>query len=417
MNVIVDGWGQVVRFRLSDNLAQKDFAASSDTGLLLDNATRDRLATLPVIEEQSDGVRSFAGILLTLLTVPYPLILLDEPEAFLHPPQARLLGRYLAALRQEGQLFVATHSLDILLGLVEANAQDVMIVRLTRANGKTTASPLQPERVEKLWRDPLLRFSKAFDGLFHEGVVVCEGDTDSQFYSAVTLELAKTTVTGTDAEPEQSADALMVALTANPFDVMFTYAGGKQRMALVAEALAAVKVPVRIIADFDVLNESRVVADLVKSLGASYTDDLEKKRSIVDAHLRGSEAKLTVDMVKARIEEVLGEDGSVDLTKPMAAGVRDALRPASGWSAAHSTGRAAVPSGEATVALVELLNRLADLGIFVVPSGTVETFVKAVGMHGPKWVVQVIEGGYIESAQDAKDFVSAVLRSLSEPVE
>ncbi len=64
----------------------------------LDNATYlEELRRLPQVASQGDGMRSFIGLLLTLYASDYPVVLIDEPEAFLHPPQARELGRRLAS--------------------------------------------------------------------------------------------------------------------------------------------------------------------------------------------------------------------------------------------------------------------------------------------------------------------------------
>jgi len=45
------------------------------------------------------------------------ITLLDEPEAFLHPPQMRRLSETLSS-EVKGQLIVATHSSDILRGFL-----------------------------------------------------------------------------------------------------------------------------------------------------------------------------------------------------------------------------------------------------------------------------------------------------------
>jgi hypothetical protein len=45
------------------------------------------------LDSQGDGFRSFVGVVLSLLLSTGRIILLDEPEAFLHPAQARTLGR------------------------------------------------------------------------------------------------------------------------------------------------------------------------------------------------------------------------------------------------------------------------------------------------------------------------------------
>ena len=56
----------------------------------------DEVEKLPKLDEQGDGMKSFATILLDTFTSNYPITLIDEPEAFLHPPQARILGKMLS---------------------------------------------------------------------------------------------------------------------------------------------------------------------------------------------------------------------------------------------------------------------------------------------------------------------------------
>jgi predicted ATPase len=55
-----------------------------------------RYKKMPRLDTQGDGMRSFTSILLDTFTSEYTVTLIDEPEAFLHPPQARLLGKILA---------------------------------------------------------------------------------------------------------------------------------------------------------------------------------------------------------------------------------------------------------------------------------------------------------------------------------
>jgi hypothetical protein len=51
-----------------------------------------KVEELPQLHAQGDGMRSFAGVLLATSVGLESILLIDEPEAFLHPPQARLLG-------------------------------------------------------------------------------------------------------------------------------------------------------------------------------------------------------------------------------------------------------------------------------------------------------------------------------------
>ncbi|MGH3688011.1 MAG: AAA family ATPase [Pseudonocardiaceae bacterium] len=93
------------------------------------------LSLLPQLQEQGDGIRAFAGMPLAIITAQYPLVIIDEPEAFLHPPQAYLFGRVLAEQHAIGtQIPIATHSKDVIAGItsVKTTTDNVSIVRLTR---------------------------------------------------------------------------------------------------------------------------------------------------------------------------------------------------------------------------------------------------------------------------------------------
>jgi AAA domain, putative AbiEii toxin, Type IV TA system len=136
----------------------------------------DSLAALPPLQSQGDGMKSFVGILLNLIAAEYFFVLIDEPEAFLHPPQAQLLGQMLASEKAPGmQIFLATHSSDVLRGLLDSSASDLTIVRLTHEGDINPTSVLDANGVRELWQDPLLRYSNILDGLFNEAVILLRG--------------------------------------------------------------------------------------------------------------------------------------------------------------------------------------------------------------------------------------------------
>jgi hypothetical protein len=385
-HVIKDAWGSMIRFRLSKDREQSAFAITSDDGLPNPEITK-RLKELPFIEDQSDGVRSFATVLQHLAPSDYPVVLIDEPEAFLHPPQARLMGRNLAAFQSGQQVVVATHSLDVLLGLLDAADSRVQVIRLVREDSVTSGKSLDNEQLRRLWSDPFLRFSRVLDGLFHRGVVACEGDSDSHFYSAI----ADETLDGTR-------------------DVMFTYAGGKQRLALIARSLAAVGVPVRCATDFDLLNDRQMTVDLTEALGATFTDQMNADLNVLSAALRGSEPAPTVEAIVASVRQVIAEE-TADV-RSLTTKIQSALKPLTGWRAAKKQGVSAVPNGAPTVAANRLLGELQERGLFVLPVGEVESFVPEIGGHGPAWVVSVVEGGYLHTAETARKFVGDMLDSF-----
>jgi hypothetical protein len=82
---------------------------------------RKWMEKLPLMSEQGDGVRSFCRVMLELLVEPGSIILIDEPEVFLHPPQIRQLARMIATqTSRDAQIIAATHSDDFVKGLLDS---------------------------------------------------------------------------------------------------------------------------------------------------------------------------------------------------------------------------------------------------------------------------------------------------------
>lgn len=346
------------------------------------------LKRLPRLEDQGDGVRSYLGLLLHMLAGTHELILVDEPEAFLHPPQARQLGRVLAEQSIGGQAFIATHSSDIVQGSLEGGTATT-IVRITRAEGVNHAAVLAHEAVQDLWSDPLLRYSKVLDGLFHDVVVVCESDSDCLYYSAVSDNLPVD-------EPKD--------VPRNP-SVLFTHAGGKARLASVAAALRAVSVPVLVIADFDVLRNEADVKKILQSLGASY-DAFATDMAILAAALKSD----TKPLSKLALGEELNarlSDMPDTITEKDAQKLRAVIRADTGWDRAKRAGISTVPAGDPYRACERLIEGLSLAGLLVVPVGELERFEPSVSGHGPSWASDVLAAGLHKSpSADALAFVS-----------
>lgn len=73
------------------------------------------------ISEFSDGINAFVGLTAAVMSLDHRIMMIDEPEAFLHPTLARLLARNLAeiALERGATMLVSTHSSSFLLGAIE----------------------------------------------------------------------------------------------------------------------------------------------------------------------------------------------------------------------------------------------------------------------------------------------------------
>lgn len=334
------------------------------------------LNRLPRLDWEGDGIRSFVGGLLAALCGAHPILMIDEPEAFLHPPQARRLSAALARTAKElgRQLIIATHSADVVRGALEAS-QQVSVCRITRdttpERDVNHASLLESKQLEELWSKPLLRSSAAFDGLFHEGVVVCEADADCRFYEAI---LRRMEVQGR---------------TDRAADLYFVHGGGKGQLATLARAYRSLGTGTAVIADLDLLRNKDEIAAVVDALGAnvaetsglfngahsalsssppvtSFEDFLSGARAILDA----SERTGTLSPAKRKDLQGLLED-------------------AADWSQAKKYGIAKLRGGALRDAET-LLDKWADIGLFLVPVGELECWWPKGPASKGEWFVPAI---------------------------
>ena len=349
---------------------------------------------LPQLHLQGDGMRSFAGVLLYTSVGRESILLIDEPEAFLHPPQARLLGRMLVTDKPElRQLFIATHSGDILRGVLDARSASVRVVRIRRSGDVNRVRQLDNNKIAELWGDPLLRYSNILDGLFHEKVIVCEADSDARFYSAV-------------------ADAIIEAAGsgARRPDVMFTHCGGKDRLAVVVRALREVDVPVAVAVDLDVLNNEQPLRTIVEAAGGDW-GAVQPHWNQVKAAVHSKKAELTADEIRSEIEGILSGVSGTSFPKAARDAIQSTFRRSSPWATAKEVGKAFVPAGHSTQAYERLLGTLQGLGIFVVEVGELESFARSVGNKGPKWVNEVLKKDLASDPEleAARQYVSKLL--------
>lgn len=159
-------------------------------------ASRDASEKLEILEQstplswEGDGFRSFVSVLLGVIGRKKPIFLLDEPEAFLHPPFARRMGELLAQhLSKNEQLesaFISTHSSYLLQGLLAGDCDDVQIIRLERSAEGTTARVIGTDEIRNLIKRKDYS-PKYLDGLFSSEVNLVEGPWDDLVYSKIIM--------------------------------------------------------------------------------------------------------------------------------------------------------------------------------------------------------------------------------------
>jgi hypothetical protein len=348
----------------------------------------EKLAALPELKHQGHGMRSFAGCLIGTVASPSPIHLIDEPEAFLYPSQARFLGRLLVTEKPEWrQLIIATHSGDLLRGILASEPENVNIIRLVRIGNTNHARQLPASQIREVWSNPILRYSNVLDGLFHESVVVCESDSDCRFYAAV-LEAIQTT--------EETSP-----------DVFFTTSGGKQRMPTVVGSLVSLGVTTRVVADFDVLRDDEPLRGIVEALGGDWIE-IKPKWASVKAAIEKELPPLTRQQARQQIQEILSRSDDAVLNRGEIDGIRKAVRRMSVWDFAKQAGKAIVPAGAAQQDLQHLLSKLRAIGLFIVESGEIESFAPTIGLDGTRWVAEVLKRDLAKDAEleSARRFVS-----------
>ncbi|MDF9749188.1 AAA family ATPase [Arthrobacter sp. ES3-54] len=315
----------------------------------------DAVAALPSLEDQGDGVKSFLGLALAVVTGHSQMLLIDEPEAFLHPGQARALGRWLGiqAKKRDVQVIVSTHNRDFVLGLLSGGAEsDVRIVRIVRNGSINRFHELPPSDIAATWADPVLRYSNVLQGLFHRRVAICESDADCRFYGAVLDELAVETNRRSQAD-----------------DILLVPSGGKDRIAALAKSMLQLGVETHAFGDFDVLNRKDRICGIVESVGGSWTNEMNLDfvafaRPVQEGHL---------------------------------------------WDDLKKHGMSAVPAGDPYSACERLLKSLDAMRVHIVPGGEMESFDRSIGVKGSPWVSAALEKGLHKSSQGAKDYVENIL--------
>lgn len=329
------------------------------------------LDTYKQVQNQGDGIKSFTGILLYLMLDYYRTYLIDEPESFLHPPQARIMGEIIGqTLKREQQAFISTHSEEIIKGLMDVCPQRLKIVRITREGDTNYFSILDNERIGEVWNDPLLKYSNIMSSLFHKVVVLCESDSDCKMYSIVESFIKRT-------EGRYS-------------EALFIHCGGKHRMAKIITSMRLLNIDIRLIPDIDILNDQTIFRNTIEAYGIDWSD-IQSDYNIIVSNLHSAKEKINRNDARTTINRILDSSENRDLVKCEIENIRSAISTISKWDNLKSAGVSAIPAGAATISFRKIEKILRAKRIYIVQVGELEGFVKEVGGHGPSWVNNVLE--------------------------
>lgn len=323
------------------------------------------------IRTASDGVRAFAGIITAIIAGDPKIILIDEPEAFLHPSLAGKLGKEISQLLRQThkRFFASTHSASFLMGCIQSGVH-LNIVRLTYNYNNPTARLLPTDKILPLMRHPLLRSSGVLSALFYDVVVVSEADADRAFYQEINERLLA----------EGSGRGIGGCL--------FINAQNKQTVWNIVKPLRELGIPVVGIVDIDILKDG----------GQEWT-------KVLDGAFIPESIHPALHVFRQNVLKDLIDTG-MDIKR---------------------SGGISILDGSKREAAQNLIEQLRDYGVFIVPGGELESWLKplhAAG-HGPQWLMDIFQKmgedpndtSYIRpSTDDVWDFIGLIKKWAENPI-
>ncbi len=347
-------------------------------------AAFEKLTDYEILDNQGDGLRSVVGMLTAIVALKKPIILLDEPEAFLHPPQALQLGEIISDLIDDSQqIFIATHSADFLKGLL-GSTKDAMIIHLDRSKETVTeAKALSSKELEQIITEPLLSSSRVLEGMFYKGVVATEADADTAFYQRLFQKVG-------------ASD-----------EIHFLNTPGKQALKKVIAPYQKLGIKFAIIADADVIREdSDMKALLHLTSDEGKKDRIQQERAEVLGYFQ-SQSKYdklvalhdelqALALQKLPSTETNAEDIDAVLSEYRAK-LKKLRDETDDLSALKEFGRDALPPEHQ--GHFDCLCRLcSSIGLFVVWVGELESWLVDYGVarttNKPKWIAEALTKVY-----------------------
>lgn len=344
----------------------------------------------PSIELQGDGFRSFVAVILSLLLSKDKVVLLDEPEAFLHPEQSRRLGKWISdhAIDFPCQVLVATHNSNFLAGLL-SGSQPADIYRLNRSNDVTKFHKITSEATQALSKSPILSSQRVLEGIFSKGVVVCESDTDRIIYNSVSIHEHKNQ------------------------EVLFIHAHNKQTIKDVVKLLKDASIPTAAVIDIDILNSESDLSNAMTAFNASFDQkNILRLRGELGIYVESASEAEMLEELTLSVAELLEQLGKDEHSLSGAKGALNRIRSESTkWANIKKNGLKALSSPHREKA-EEIIHSCKELGLFIVPVGELEGWM-SLGVRKNRWALSALEKiTNNECPSNLTDFVGSLIDAI-----
>lgn len=346
--------------------------------------------SLRMLHKEGDAYQSVAGVLMTILLGQGRVILLDHPDTFLHPEQARRLGRWIATQAAEYmcQVFLTTSSESFLEGLAEGGTVPT-ILRTSRREDTTHLHTVPPDPTKAIARFPLFSTQNSLGALFCEGVVVAPGDRDRIIYQ---------TVAGRFSEAQ---------------NLRFLQANGAKNLPFVAGAFRQAGVPVCVITELDVFRTEKDFAELVKAVtGDPPPQPWLATRDRLANHVDGAFDDQALTRSAHEVESFLSKLENTDIPARPSVAAAGAVQSARNWEKLRHERLEWLPR-EARIWVEELIEDLKRKGIFVSPRGHLRAWLDLDVKDPTVWLNNAMQSLHVgKCPSELQAFVGDVVSHL-----
>lgn len=330
----------------------------------------EKLDKLENLFEQGDGIRAAVAILSSLVANPHSLFLIDEPESFLHPPQARLLGDYIVKLSKGKQCFIATHNIDIIRGIIDSDSSRVKIFKINRIGSNNEFHLLKNESVKEISLNKHLKYTNILNGLFYDKVVLCENEADCKFFSAILENI--------NLKSYQSS--------------LFCGVGGKDQFKNIIPMLIDLNIDYAVISDIDLIFDKDKMRLLLENInGADYETIKENHQTFLKEYYNDIEPDIkTVEEV---IKEILDELKDIEyLTSENKKKIRNITKEATSTDKLKKYGINLIKEKYYYKFYEEVDNYLKKFNIYLLDYGEIESLNPSIkSKHSDNWVRKMFE--------------------------
>ena len=301
-----------------------------------------------MLDDQGDGLKSFVSTFLSLNHGSSDVLLIDEPEAFLHPPLARQLGEMIGESQNENKIiFIATHSVEILKGIL-STCTEVNVIRITQPEPhKNEVKLVDQEVLNAILQNPLLRVSRVLEGIFCDRVIITEAEADELVYQE------------------------LIEKMFSESGLFFAHGQNKQTLATIAELYKKIGVRFEIITDFDVLRQPAELYSFLKLMPIE-----EKERQRIQNHASQLRELVNNSINTAGMNE--------DQIKSTQKNKRDEVYHKMGIRFFDETKRNQI---------IKCLDMLSSFHLHILQTGKLETLLEHYGLdyqEKNKWIVNAI---------------------------